>query len=79
MLQELTITPSTIIVLAVVLLCAIWAVRRLFKKGLCDCHDGCEGCSGRKKKFSGKSDCSHCGAVESMISNMEASLKSTDK
>lgn len=79
MLQELTITPSTAIVLVVILLCAILAVLRLFRRGLCDCHDGCEGCSGKKKKLHGKSECSHCGAAESMVSNMEVLLKPSDK
>ena len=79
MFQELTITPSTIILVAVILACAILAVRRMLKKGLCDCHDGCEGCSKKKKAFRSKGECSHCGAVQSMVSNMESSLESSKK
>lgn len=79
MLQELTITPSTIVLVAVIMAFAVLAVRRMLKKGLCDCHDGCEGCSSKKKGLNGKSACPHCGAVESMVSKMEASLGPFDK
>ncbi len=76
MLQDLTITPSTVVILAIVIVLVIWAVRRLVKKGLCDCHDGCDGCSDKKSK--GGSACPHCGAAETMVSNMENSLKKSD-
>lgn len=79
MLQELTITPSTIVLIAAIGAFAVLAVRRMLKKGLCDCHDGCEGCFGKKKGLCGKGACSHCGAVESMMSKMEASLGPSDK
>lgn len=79
MLQELAITPSSIVLIVLILVCVVLAVRRMLKKGLCDCHDGCEGCTGKKIKSCGKGACSRCEAVESMFSNIEASLKPPDK
>ena len=51
-MQELTMTPSTVVLL---ILIAAWAVRRLFFRGLCDCH-------GDKKSKKGESGCSTCSA-----------------
>lgn len=44
-MQELTMTPATVVLLLFILAWAVWAVRRLFFRGLCDCH----GSEGRKK------------------------------
>lgn len=79
MLQELAITPSTIVLIVLILACVVLAVRRMLRRGLCDCHDGCEGCTGKKMGSCGKGACSRCEAVESMVSNIEASLKTSDK
>jgi hypothetical protein len=49
-MQEITLNPVTVILLAVIIAWAVWAVRRILGKGLCDCHSGCEGCSKSKKK-----------------------------
>lgn len=78
MFQELTITPSTIVLIVAIFACVVWAVRRMLKKGLCDCHDGCEGCSS-KKKFRSKGPCSRCNAADSMVANIEKALESSDK
>lgn len=47
-MQDLTFTPSTAIILLVVAALVVLAVRRMVRKGLCDCHGdgGCSGCSG---------------------------------
>ena len=43
-MQELTMTPSTVVLLILIAAWAVWAVRRLFFRGLCDCH-GCSTCN----------------------------------
>lgn len=60
----LEITPATVVLGLVIVALAVLAVRRLFKKGLCDCHGdkdhegGCSGsCSG------GCSGCSGCAGI----------------
>ena len=50
-MEALDLTPSTIILLAIICGCVVLAVRRLVKRGMCDCGDhceegGCRGCSG---------------------------------
>ena len=52
--------PTVIITLAIIAL-AVLAVRRMARRGLCDCHDG--ECSGH--------GCSRCGAVDKMVADME--------
>lgn len=78
-MQELTITPSTVILLLVILALAALAVRRLFKRGMCDCGDHCEGCSHRKGAPSGGAfagtgtsggACAHCSAADDMVKRM---------
>lgn len=78
---ELEFTPSTAIILAVIAVLAFLAVRRLVRKGMCDCHDdkGCSGCSGCAKgaPVGGKaaatapgSQQSGCSAVDKMVERM---------
>lgn len=62
-MQELGVTPSTLILLAIVIACAVLAIRRLRKRGLCDCNDRCSGCS----------ECPSCKAAESMVVHMDHS------
>ncbi len=50
-MEALEFTPATIILLAIICGCVVLAVRRLMKRGMCDCGDhceegGCHGCSG---------------------------------
>ena len=81
MLQEITLTPATVVIVLAVLVWAAWAVRRLVGRGMCDCGDKCGGCS-RKGAVGGKgaksdkggTPCSHCGAARDMVARMEASL-----
>lgn len=54
-MQELTMTPATVIILILIAAWAVWAVRRLFFRGLCDCHG-----DGKKKGEGGCSSCSAC-------------------
>lgn len=56
-MQELALTPATIILLLAIIGCALLAIRRLHKRGMCDCNDhGCEGCS---KCSGGCKGCDH--------------------
>ena len=66
-MQELGITPSTIILLAIIIACAVLAIRRLRKRGMCDCDDHCGGCS---KKAAG-GECPSCKAAETMVAHMD--------
>lgn len=67
-------TVTTLILLLVILACAILAVRRLWKRGLCDCNDACEGgCAGCSKGCASKgceaaASCGSCEAVQRMAS-----------
>lgn len=69
-MAPLDISPATIILVLVIAALAALAVRRLMKRGTCDCHDhggdstkgGCAGCAG-------------CGAVDTMVADMERAAK----
>ncbi len=66
-------SASTIILLAVILGCAVLAVRRLMTRGMCDCHDHCEGgCQGCSKRCSSGSShgCDTCEAVRKMTATL---------
>lgn len=68
-MQELAMTPSTVVLLVVIAALAVLAVRRLLIRGACDCNDHCGGSC-----HSMKSGCG-CGAVEDMMKNMEAAAR----
>lgn len=74
-MQELIFTPSTAVLLAVILVCAFFAIRRLVKRGMCDCNehcgDSCHGCSAKK----GNAECKGCGAADAMVASMNDSFK----
>ncbi|MCI9129415.1 MAG: hypothetical protein HFJ65_03725 [Eggerthellaceae bacterium] len=55
---------STIIILAIILVCAGFAVYRLVKRGMCDCGDHC-GDGGCKK-----GGCSHCSCADDMVKHL---------
>ncbi len=67
-MQDLNLTPATVIILLVILACVVLAVRRLVRRGLCDCNDHCEA----KKHCHGADSCS---VANKMIKDMEKSLK----
>ena len=48
-MQEIMLNPATALLLLAIIGCAVLAVRRLARRGLCNCDDhgdGCRGCSG---------------------------------
>lgn len=65
MLVPLELTPSTVVVALLVVVAMVWAVRRIAKRGLCDCKDHC-----------GSGSCSKCGAADRMVKDMERAAKS---
>lgn len=70
-MEELVITPSTVVLLAIILVGVVFAVRRLVRRGPCDCGDHCGegGCHGGAKR----SSC--CAAADKMVEDMNARLK----
>ncbi len=76
-MQELVMTPGTVVVLVILAAWAVWAVRRMTHRGLCDCGDHCgDGC-GKRCKPGSKRGCSSCSqaSVDKMLSDLEKSSK----
>lgn len=61
-------------ILLAVLAWAVWAVRRLLNRGMCDCGDKRDGCSGKNRKGSNAPACSGGSAAADMVAKMESSL-----
>ncbi len=65
-------TVSTAILLVIIVALTVLAIRRLWKRGLCDCSDACEGgCAGCSKRCASKGceaavSCASCEAVQRM-------------
>ena len=61
-MQELTMTPATVVLMVPIAAWAVWAVRRMFFRGLCDCH-GSNGHKGKKGGEPGAAGpCAGCSA-----------------
>jgi hypothetical protein len=65
---------STLVVAALIVAWAVWAIRRLRRNGMCDCHaddpqGGSCGCSG------GCGGCHGCGAAANMVADMSKAAK----
>lgn len=67
MLVPIELTPSTVVVALLVIAATVWAVRRITRRGLCDCKGHC-----------GSGSCSKCGAADRMVEDMERAAK-TDR
>ena len=68
-MQELSLNFPTVVILLVILALAVLAIRRMTRRGLCDCGDhcgdaGCSGCHG---------GCS-CSAADKMVADLDAAL-----
>lgn len=70
---EMELTPATVVIAALVLLWAVWAVRRLRGRGLCDCHDHCGDASGHGGSGS-CAGCAGCGAAERMVADLDRAM-----
>jgi len=64
---SLDITPATVIIGVVIIALVVFALRRLRKRGMCDCKDCNE-----------KGSCSRCDAVDKMIADMEDAANRED-
>ena len=60
-MQELSLNFPTVVILLVILALAVLAIRRMTRRGLCDCGDHCGdgegGCAG----------CSHCASADRIL------------
>ena len=70
MLLPFEINVPTLVVLALVVAWAVWAVRRLTGRGLCDCGDHCGDGAGAG---CGHGSCSGCSTAEKMVADMDKS------
>lgn len=71
-MREIIMTPGSIAMLALLATWAVWACRRMTRRGLCDCSDKCgDGCGGC---CSGSAGCS-CPAAEKMAADLEKALR----
>lgn len=66
----------TIVLLALIVAWAVWAVRRIAGRGLCDCNDkcgegGCSGCSSCASRGSA-SACASCSVADKMVADFGA-------
>ena len=68
-MRELVLNPVTVLLLLAIVACAVLAVRRMLRRGLCDCNDhcdtGCSGCAG----------CPHGDGAAPRCATMAASLR----
>lgn len=68
-MQDLALNFPTIVLLLVIAALAVLVVRRMVRKGLCDCGDhcgdggGCAGCAG----CSSAAECPSCEAAAKMV------------
>lgn len=69
------INLPTIVLLALIVAWAVWAVRRIMGRGLCDCGDHCGdgGCSSCSSCSSGS--CAGCSAADKMVADMGAASR----
>lgn len=64
MLLPIEINAPTLVVLALISAWAVWAVRRIVGRGLCDCNDHCGDAA------CGHGGCSGCSTAEKMVADM---------
>lgn len=67
---EIQLTPATIIFLLIIVGLIVIAIKRLTRKGLCDCKD----CAGEKTGA-----CQSCSAIDKMLVDMEKAAKNAPK
>ena len=62
-MAPLEMNLATVVVVLLVLLGVVLAIRRMMRRGLCDCKGCSEGCSCKGKRA--------CSAAERMVADME--------
>ncbi len=68
-------TPATAVLLAGIVAWAVWAIRRMTHRGLCDCGDHC-GDAGGSGCASGCAGCSGCASAAASSSAVNAAASS---
>lgn len=64
---------ATIVLMAAIVSLVVLAVRRLVRRGTCDCHDHD---SGSASRAGGCSGCSGCGAADKMVADIQRAATS---
>lgn len=77
-MQDVVLTPGTVVVAALLVAWAVWAVRRIAGRGLCDCGDHCGdgGCSG---SCSGCASSCGCAVADKMVADAGRALDKSGK
>lgn len=84
MVLGLEMTPSTVVLLAIIIVLFVLAIRRMWRYGLCDCHKGTDMERGKKDDSSPEpasaasctgfcAGCNGCAAMGQMIADMQQS------
>lgn len=68
-MTPMELTPATIVLGLIMVALIVMAVRRLVRRGTCDCHDHCDA----SKDAGG---CASCGAADRLVADMERATKS---
>lgn len=76
-MQDLALNFPTVALLLAIAVLAVLAVRRMVRKGLCDCGDhcgegeGCAGCAG----CSSATECPSCEAAAKMVAAADKAMR----
>lgn len=70
-MQDLGISPATIIVAFVLCVLMVFVVRRMLRRGSCDCGGRCA----KSSKHSGCS-CADCEPAQTMVKDIDKAMKS---
>ena len=71
----LEISPATVIIGLVIAVLAVLAVRRLVRRGTCDCHDHGGGPAKGGCAAGGCAGCTGCGVADALVADIERAAK----
>lgn len=71
----LEISPATVIIGLVIVVLAVLAVRRLVRRGTCDCHDHGGGPAKGGCAAGGCAGCTGCGVADALVADIERAAK----
>ena len=63
-MQEMSFSPAAALVVVAIVVWAVLAIKRIVKKGLCDCKHKCSGCTGCLRSR----ECSSCAQAGKLTS-----------